>query len=728
MKKALNIAALLFVLTALAFGLIGCDGNADQAKADEMLGTNVKLNGTWKSQTVTYIHDGKQYSGQIELRFNDDQMQIVAPYGTSIAHRYTRTGDTLTITDPYLSEDNPDRHIPVTLEFGRGLSVDLGGLTFMEGFSNIKVEFTLVSDNATIEDPETIQVDELFIQGKKIIGVTERGKTLEAIVIPGYITEIGEEAFSYCYNLKSLDIPNGVNTIGNSAFKKCNKLSSITIPTSVKHIGNFVFEGCDGLDSITVSEGNSAYVSSDNVLFSKDLESLIVCSRKKTGEYYIPESVSSIYDDAFAGCNGLTSVTIPEGVTEIGAWAFYDCTALTSVTIPASVTSIKSYAFYNCTGLTSVTISEGVTSIGHSAFLCCNGLTSVTIPDSVTKIGYITITMPDGIKKSVNGAFDNCRNLKSIIYTGTIEQWSALNYDVTYENNSYADITCSDGKVIFRIQKEFNKDETVSIVLKGLTPYGKKLSEISIPDGITIIGQSAFRDCKNLTTVLLPESVKVIRYSAFDGCRSLTSITIPDGVTSIMGSAFENCIGLTSITIPASVEDIGYFAFSRCNNLDSITVSAENPSYISIDNVLFTKNLETLMFCSGNKTGNYSIPESVKRIYGGAFYGCTKLTSITIPNSVEDICDSAFDGCTGLTSITIPEGVTTIGDFAFDDCTGLTSVSIPNTVSYIGDWAFEDCTGLTDIYVNQPESRLLNKADVPSGCTIHWNSTGAESV
>ena len=149
MRKSLNIMGLLFVLTALSFVVIGCDGNADQAKADEMLGTDVKLNGTWKSQTVTYTHDGKRYSGQIELRFNDDQMQIVAPYGTSRLHRYTRNGITLNITDPYISEDNPYRTFPFALEFDSvGFVVDLGALTFMEGADNIKLKFTKVGDLA----------------------------------------------------------------------------------------------------------------------------------------------------------------------------------------------------------------------------------------------------------------------------------------------------------------------------------------------------------------------------------------------------------------------------------------------------------------------------------------------------------------------------------------------------------------------------------------------------
>ena len=151
MKKALNITVMLLVLMALAFGLAGCDGNADQAKADELLGTNVKLNGTWKSDPISYRHDGKNYSGTVELRFNDTRLQIVAPHGTSKIHRYTRSGITLTITDAYISEDNTYRHLPFGLEFaGGGFSVDLGGLTFTEGMSNIKLKFTKVSDDASL--------------------------------------------------------------------------------------------------------------------------------------------------------------------------------------------------------------------------------------------------------------------------------------------------------------------------------------------------------------------------------------------------------------------------------------------------------------------------------------------------------------------------------------------------------------------------------------------------
>ena len=100
---------------------------------------------------------------------------------------------------------------------------------------------------------------------------------------------------------------------------------------------------------------------------------------------YLP--VIAISSSAFAGCAGLTKITIPNSVTEIGANAFNRCTGLTKVTIPASVTEIGSFAFIGCTGLTSITIPESVTDIYSYAFSDCTSLTSITIPESVTEIG-----------------------------------------------------------------------------------------------------------------------------------------------------------------------------------------------------------------------------------------------------------------------------------------------------------------------------------------------------
>ena len=107
--------------------------------------------------------------------------------------------------------------------------------------------------------------------------------------------------------------------------------------------------------------------------------------------------VTSIGEQAFSHCYGLTSVTIPSSVTSIGGGAFLVCNSLTSVTIPSSVTSIGERAFQYCTSLTSVTIPSSVTSIGYWAFYSCDSLTSVTIPSSVTEIGFSAFACSDSL-------------------------------------------------------------------------------------------------------------------------------------------------------------------------------------------------------------------------------------------------------------------------------------------------------------------------------------------
>ena len=142
----------------------------------------------------------------------------------------------------------------------------------------------------------------------------------------------------------------------------------------------------------------------------------------------LPESLTSIGDNAFTYCRGLTSITIPDSVTSIGYRAFHACSGLTSITIPDSVTSIGHEAFSGCSKLTSVIIGNGVTSIGDSAFESCFNLASITIPDSVTSIGSSTfsgcksltsITIPDSVTSIGESAFRGCSGLTSVIFENT---------------------------------------------------------------------------------------------------------------------------------------------------------------------------------------------------------------------------------------------------------------------------------------------------------------------
>ncbi|GHT52500.1 hypothetical protein AGMMS49982_12900 [Bacteroidia bacterium] len=420
-------------------------------------------------------------------------------------------------------------------------------------------------------------------------------------------------------------------------------------------------------------------------------------SRAAIKTVVIDENVTSIGNNAFFDCSGLTSVIIGNSVTSIGDQAFSGCSGLTgSLTIPNSVTSIGQWAFQGCSGLTgSLIIPNSVTSIGSTAFINCSGLTAVTIPNSVTSIG--------------EDAFRGCSSLTNINVDAANAQYSSVD-GVLYNRNQDTLVLCP------------QKKSGALTIPNSVTSIGGRafsncsgLTSITIPNSVTSIGQLAFEYCSGLTSITIPNSVTSIGYQAFSGCSGLTSITIPNSVTSIGYQAFSGCSGLTSITIPNSVTSIGGQAFYGCSGLTNINVDAANAQYSSVDGVLYNRNQDTLVLCPQKKSGALTIPNSVTSIESLAFYGCRGLTSVTIGNSVTIIGNSAFNGCSGLTAVTIPNSVTSIGNNAFYGCSGLTAVTIPNSVTIIGNNAFYGCSGLTAVTI--PNSVTLIGAYAFSGCS-----------
>ena len=231
---------------------------------------------------------------------------------------------------------------------------------------------------------------------------------LTSVTIGNGVTSIGGWAFFSCDNLTSVTITDSVTTIGNSAFYYCDSLTSVTIGNGVTSIGAGAFSGCNGLTSIVVDEDNENYCSENGILFSKDKTSLICYPAGKNGAYVIPDTVTTIGEDAFQHCTSLTSVTTGNGVTSIGAGAFYGCNGLTSVIIGNGVTIISNFAFYGCDSLTSITIPDSVTTIGEETFCWCSDLRDVWYGGSADDRKSIAIGFANGYLINATWHYNTC--------------------------------------------------------------------------------------------------------------------------------------------------------------------------------------------------------------------------------------------------------------------------------------------------------------------------------
>ncbi len=385
-----------------------------------------------------------------------------------------------------------------------------------------------------------------------------------------------------------------------------------------------------------------------------------------------------------------TEIMSGDKVTAYVITGLYD-KEVNEITVPAKynrkpVTAIAENAFAGCESLTSVVIPDSVQSIGGKAFYECSGLETITFGKGLKEVGAI--------------AFGRCDELKSV-YVGSVGDWCGIDFiDLGANPMYFASELYFGGSPAGNTVIPDNVTQIKPYTFYGC----ENITALEIGSGVTEIGEMAFYNCTNLKSVAGGKNLLKIGKDAFLDCSSLESAEIGEKVQKIEENAFCRCTMLKEIVIPASVQSIGECAFNSCTSLKSVTFndglkqigdcafgSCSSLERFEMPDSVTKIGWGVLMF--GGITAGF----------GGSADPSNSVKHIVISNSITEISDYAFNNC-NITDVVLGDSVQTIGYSAFYGCAMLESVVVPESVTKITSYAFYRCSMLTTVYYKGNEA------------------------
>ena len=469
-----------------------------------------------------------------------------------------------------------------------------------------------------------------------------RNGSLTNVVLSQVVTDLGARAFAECGSLISVNLPTNLAVVSESLFEFCELLSVIDLPPSLSEIGASAFNLCTNLSTFLIPTQNVVSVGAKafhrTKYWNERVGELVTNNGYILGfngnptSVALPDDCKAIPNGMFEGMTALTNVTVPACLEKVGFRAFVGC-GITSIDLSKTkVSTLGASAFEGCVSLRSATLAPSVTAIPDDAFRNCSALVSMDIPTKVASIG--------------SSAFRDCVSLATVTGGAGVRTVG-----------DYAFAGCV-SLLSFRFQEDVAYGEHVF--------QGVRWTENVLFPSIGTMAQEYPQTYTEIKSVVVSSTQTGIVDRACAGCVSLETISIPDGVSRVGVSAFEGCTSLKSVVFPASVSNVGSNAFKGCSSIISLTTSGD----------LVVKDVFVESYAAMTSV---KIAAGVTSLCDNMLSGCAMIASVDMPTSLESIGAYAFAGCTGLSGgVTIPEAVKEIGDYAFMDCIGL------KTVRYMG--------------------------------------------
>lgn len=565
------------------------------------------------------------------------------------------------------------------------------------------------------------------------------------------MVSMADDPFGRQPNIKSMTVPGWLETVPNKMFYDWDALTSITFEEGVKVLGYNLASFCDNLTTITLPPtlttitGATTYGSRGAFQDCPKLTDILLTAPSDTNGKF-PDSLTEIGAYAFSGCPGLTSITLPANLEEIGYNAFSNCGNLELPSLPETLKTIGTEAFLLCKKDGTVTLHAGM-SIGTRAFAQCNPveinlpdepcffgdevflsnthITRFTFPDWMTEIpgGFCeawnkleTIVLPAGVTEIGEKAFRGCTSLHDVNLPPSIKLLDKNCFaQCGSVSQPFGSITLYEGTKV--ADNAFESTTLTEIIFEGCADFGKNvfynvntIEKIAFPSCMETIPEGFCQNWKKLTEVTIPEGVKKISKNVFGNCSALKSITIPASLDSICDLAFYNS-GLEEITWPEKgIKGFGKNVFQNCK-FQQFTI----PSWLAPVPEAFLQNnyLLTELTWEARPADEDSVV-----VKPNAFENL-RLTEISFPEDKDIVLQrNAFANCQQATAIRWPEKSKVIirGESVFSKCQKLQAVTIPDYMEWLPNSTFNDCRGIVDIDMGKGLKKLGN------GC-FHYNTS-----